>query len=255
MEAGISILKKVDQYRQILHSQPDWNAYLLANCGLPGPRANLELAWAVALEGHPSLFYQYLDFTPSLAPTNSPQEFLAFCGVLGLGQMLANGKNAVLPELRGLASDPRWRIREAVAMALQSFGRVDMPALISEMKLWSEGSLLERRAAAAGLCEPSLLTNSQEARAVLSILNRITVTLITENDRRCDEFKSLRKALGYCWSVAVVALPETGKTLMENWFDCEDKDIRWIMRQNLQKKRLQKLDSEWVAASIQRLQL
>ena len=34
---------------------------------------------------------------------------------------------------------------------------------------------------------------------------------------RADALKTLRQGLGYCWSVAVAALPETGKPLMERW--------------------------------------
>jgi hypothetical protein len=52
--------------------------------------------------------------------------------------------------------------------------------------------------------------------------------------------------LGYCWSVAVAALPETGKPLMEKWLVSTNKDIQWIMQENLKKNRLSKVDPEWV---------
>ena len=57
---------------------------------------------------------------------NSPEEFLACCGVLGLGKLLVQGQSARLDTLHLFASDPRWRTREAVAMALQAYGRADM---------------------------------------------------------------------------------------------------------------------------------
>ena len=50
----------------------------------------------------------------------------------------------------------------------------------------------------------------------------------------------------YCWSVAVVALPVEGKTLMEKWLVTPDKDIRWIMQENLKKARLVRMDAAWV---------
>jgi hypothetical protein len=53
-------------------------------------------------------------------------------------------------------------------------------------------------------------------------------------------------ALGYCWSVAVVALPEAGKPLMEKWLNSADPDVLWIMRENLRKNRLVKMDPVWV---------
>jgi hypothetical protein len=45
----------------------------------------------------------------------------------------------------------------------------------------------------------------------------------------------------------VSALPETGKRMMERWLTHDDRDIRWIMRQNLGKKRLERMDAEWVS--------
>ncbi len=57
----------------------------------------------------------------------------------------------------------------------------------------------------------------------------------------------MRKGLGYCWSVAVAALPHEGKALMEKWLVAVDKDIRWITQENLKKTRLARKDSEWVS--------
>ena len=44
-------MSKRETYRAILRDMPDWDAYLLRESGLPGPRGNLELAQAVADEG------------------------------------------------------------------------------------------------------------------------------------------------------------------------------------------------------------
>jgi hypothetical protein len=44
---------KAAEYRTALRGlQSDWDAYLEAESGLPGPRANLELVQVVADEGH-----------------------------------------------------------------------------------------------------------------------------------------------------------------------------------------------------------
>jgi hypothetical protein len=227
--------------------------YLLEEAGLPGPRGNLELARPVAEEGDAALFGRYLDFDANLAPGNSPEEFLTFCGILGLGRLLSEDQREVISRLRRCASDPRWRSREAVAIALQRWGRVDMDALLAEMVQWSQGSLLEQRAAAAALCEPALLTDAMHARATLRVLDAITGSLLSVQDHRSDAFRALRKGLGYCWSVAVVALPETGKPMMEKWFASTDSDIQWITRQNLRKKGLARMDAEWVVHWSERL--
>jgi HEAT repeat protein len=237
---------KIDDYRKELRSLGNWDAFLMKESGLPGPRGNLELAQAVSDEGNKALFVRYAALGPDQAPVNSPREFLAFCGVLGLGRLLAEGDETALPLLREHASDPRWRTREAVAMALQRLGGADMKHLLAEMEEWSQGSMLEKRAAAAALCEPRLLRNAKDAERVLHILDRITGSLLAIHDCKSEDFRVLRQALGYCWSVAAAALPVEGKALMERWFVSDDQDIRWIMRENLKKNRLARMDAVWV---------
>jgi len=244
---------KRDEYRATLKTVAEWDAYLRRESGLPGPRGNLELAQAVADEGERSLFERYLLYGPEAAPVNDPGEFLAFCGVVGMGRLAAEGDGDALARIRAMASDPRWRMREGVAMALQRVGDADMDLLIREMRGWAKGSLLERRAAAAALCEPRLLRRPEQARAALAIVDAITRTLRREKDRGAEEFLVLRKGLGYCWSVAVAAEPDEGKRLMEAWLDDPDKDIRWIMRENLKKNRLERIDARWVEKAMARL--
>jgi hypothetical protein len=239
-------MTKAEDYRLKLHELSDWDSYLLKESGLPGPRGNIELAQVVADEGNLQLFQRYLTYTADRAPVNSPYEFLAFCGIVGLGRLLAEGNIDLLKTLQQSASDPRWRIREAVAMALQRLGDVNMGQLIAAMRKWSEGTALEQRAAAAGLCEPRLLGHAPDARNVLGILDQITARIEQVKDRRSEDFVALRKGLGYCWSVAVAALPMEGKALMEKWFRHPDKDIRWIMKENLKKARLVRMDADWV---------
>jgi hypothetical protein len=237
---------KADEYRTQLRALDNWDSYLLKESGLPGPRGNIELAQVVADEGDLQLFQRYITYTADKAPTNSPYEFLAFCGIVGLGRLLAEGNHHLLNTLRQYASDPRWRIREAVAMALQRFGDVDMEQLIAEMRDWSQGTPLEQRAVAAALCEPRLLGRVEHVREVLQILDGITTSLERTDNRRSEDFLTLRKGLGYCWSVAVVALPVEGKALMEKWLVKSDKDVQWIMKENLKKARLARMDAEWV---------
>jgi hypothetical protein len=63
----------------------------------------------------------------------------------------------------------------------------------------------------------------------------------------------LRQGMAYCWSVAVAALPETGKPMMEKWLDSEDKDILWMIKENLKKNRLIKMDAAWVQDCLRTL--
>jgi hypothetical protein len=243
-------LNKIENYREALQLEKTWDAYLLAESGLPGRRANIELAKAVALEGDRHLFERYIAFNPQIAPANSSEEFLAFCGVLGLGSLLAAGDRSLLSRLREHANDPRWRLREAVAMALQQWGRQNMDLLLQEMAHWTQGTLLERRAAAAAVCEPDLLVKARHAEGALLLLDAIMESLASVQERNSEAFKALRKGLSYCWSVAVVAQPQLGKPLFEKWLHHSDPDIVWIMKQNLKKSRMARMDPEWALGRL-----
>jgi hypothetical protein len=91
-----------------------------------------------------------------------------------------------------------------------------------------------------------LLFQAEHAHAVLEILDGITSSIEMMELRQSDDFRTLRKGLAYCWSVAVAALPTEGKSLMEKWLVKLDKDIQWIMKENLRKSRLTRMDSNWV---------
>ncbi len=246
---------KADEYRQALIGLSDWDDYLLQNSGLPGPRGNLELAAVVADEGDLPLFERYITYNAQTAPTNSPYEFLAFCGVVGLGRLVAEGKTEYLKTIRTFASDPRWRLREGVAQALQRLGKVNMERLLQEMTVWSTGSWLEKRAAAAALAEPVLLHSPDQIKQALLILDSITVSLLSCQNRKDANFLVLRQGLGYCWSVVVAALPEEGLPLMEKWLANPDPDVRWIMKENLKKKRLARVAPDWVNKQVQLLEI
>ena len=238
-------MSRISDYKVELRTLSEWEPYLLSHSSLPGPRGNLELAHAVAQEGSEEQFYRWSALTPELAPENTPACFLTFCGVLGLGALLARSvacgeETSPLQILRRLASDPRWRVREAVATGLQLWGDADMARLLVEMAAWASGRYYEQRAAAAALCEPRLLNDRERVTAVLEILDRIThdVAAAPAADRKTEGFRTLRQALGYCWSVAVAADPESGIATFGRWLSNRDIDVRWVMRENLGKKRI-----------------
>jgi hypothetical protein len=221
--------ERMQLYRRELSRLNDWEPYLKKHSGLPGPRANLELVAAVGEEADADRLWRL---------SASADEFLALCGTAGLGKVALMEPDTVMTWLRELASDPRWRVREGVAMALQQVGRENMPALLTEMRGWSEDGPYVQRAVAAGLCEPAILKDPQDAVAVLAILDRITYSVATTTDRRDGGFKVLRQALGYCWSVAAAAAPQNARPYIEKWLRSSDKDVAWVMKSNLGKARM-----------------
>jgi hypothetical protein len=155
---------RIDEYREALERAANQKAYLLAHSGLPGPRGNLELARAAAEACSKPELRRWARLGPDEAPTGTAEEFLAFCGVLGLGRALVEDDLRALHELRRTppiragACARRWRWRS-------SFGaRPYFEALTAAMDEWARGSPLERRAAAAALCEPALLTTPRRSR-------------------------------------------------------------------------------------------
>lgn len=243
-------MSRIDHYRSRLQSLNDWVPFLKQNSGLPGPRGNLELAYAVAESGTQKQFEHFLTFD---GHENTPEVFVLFCGIVGLGK-LAAVKPKLFDELCKYASDSRWRIREAVPTGLQLTGDQDMDLLLQEMNKWSKGNWYEKRAAAATLAEPRLLKQPKHAQQVLQILDNITASMKTDAGSKDESYKVLRQGMGYCWSVAIVALPDTGKPIMEKWLNSADKDILWMMRENLKKNRLVKMDGDWVTKCIEKLE-
>jgi len=221
---------RVAQFRtELKNRRGDWESYLKANSGLRGPRANLELVEAVGEEADADLLWRL---------SASSDEFLALCGTAGLGRLAIDDRDKVLRRLNELASDPRWRVREGVAIALQRVGRSSMPELIAHMETWSKEGPFVQRAAAAALCEPPLLKKPAEVRRVLKILDHIRRSMAATRDRKQEGFRVLRQAMGYCWSVAAAADPEGGRLLLEKWVRSTDPDVAWMMKSNLSKARM-----------------
>jgi hypothetical protein len=247
-------MTKTEDYRRKLHSLTDWTPYLLRESGLPGPRGNLELAHVVAEHASVSQVEDFLSIPPERAPENSAQVFLVFCGVTALGRWVARGRLQHLRRLRTYASDPRWRVREAVAIALQYVGDSSMKTLLQAMQTWRNGTWYEKRAVVAALAEPRLLKDPAVPAQVLDILDALTADMESARDPTEESFKVLRQTMGYAWSVVVVAAPTAGRPLMEKWFKSPDPNVRWIMKENLKKSRLTRMDEKWVrrwAATLQ----
>lgn len=202
---------------------------LRTRSGLPGPRANLELAQAAADRADEPAVRGWLA---------EPDEYLPLCGAIGLGALIAAGRDDLWPLLRATADDQRWRVREGVAMGLQRVGDADLDRLLVALPSWTGGSPLVRRAAVAGLCEPRLLRTAQACAAALDLVDAVTASLLAEPDRRDPDVRTLRQALGYCWSVAVAADPVAGVPLFGRLAADPDPDAQWIVRENRKKKRL-----------------
>jgi hypothetical protein len=240
-------MTKIDENVDRLEAATDWDEMLKSESRLPGPRANLELMEAFARIAEADRILRYVQLDASAAPENTPDGFLAVCGTRALARLVLENHDEHWGVLRLQASDPRWRVREAVAMALQEVGRKNRPLYLRLLQELAGGNLLEMRAAIAGVAEPDLLADEVVFEASLGLLADATRMVHDSADRRGEPVQVLRKALGYAWSVVVAAHPESGKSSIEPWFAIEDRDVRWVMKQNLRKKRLERMDPVWTA--------
>ncbi|MET0789234.1 MAG: HEAT repeat domain-containing protein [Cellulomonas sp.] len=215
-------------------------AYLDAHSGLPGPRADLELVQAFAQvcgTAAPALVDGLLA---------DPDEFRRMCATVALAPRLlaattAGDRSRVVVALRDRASDGSWRVREGVATAWQLVGDADPELLRSTMAGWAaDGPALVRRAAVAALCEPRLLHDAATTGAALTACATATTFLASRSadERPTPEVRTLRQALGYCWSVAVAADPERGVAAFLPLTGSSDPDVAWVVRENRKKKRM-----------------
>ena len=208
---------------------PEWAAYLSEHSGLPGPRANLELV---------SAYVPLADETTIDTLLSTGDEYHATCAAAALGARAddtASEKRAL-----ELATDARWRVREGVALGLQLLGDTKPAALASIVDAWVDHAHpLVQRAAVAAICEPRLLRDPRMASLALDACERATRHLATREpeERKTPDSRTLRLALGYCWSVAVAADPTHGLPAFAA-LDTDDPDVAWIVTQNSRKKRL-----------------
>jgi hypothetical protein len=237
---------------------PELKALLEKNSGLPGPRGNLELAHSfaasVAAMHINEWQWEFLTATssmsPNKAPVNTSREYLPFCATLALGALYANGlprtrRRPALAAFAEAAEDPRWRMREACAMALQLIGEKDTEALKEIIAGWLPGaSYLTLRAVAAALAHPPLLKDTAFARYTLETARTLVAALSRADGkaRGSESYKTFRQGLGYALSVFVAALPGEGFALLRKTAALRDPDVAWVVRENLKKKRI---SEEW----------
>lgn len=229
-------------------------ALLAAHSNLPGSRGNLTLAYAFADRfANEAIGRELLDMligwvhiTPDEAPVNDPREYLPFCGILALGAHYHcagdETKALIMEQFKTAMNDKRWRMREGAAMGLQKIAE-NFPAVRERFINWYQtSSLLEKRAFIATLAHPPILGDLEVVRFSLAMSEDILhdVMLISEENRRAEDFKALSKGLQYAISVFVSALPEEGFDLLRRYAQTDDPEIKKIVKANLGKARLTK---------------
>jgi len=260
----------------LLPDRAKLESYLLKNSGLPGRRANIELAAALAdvfqekgaTEAQWKLLVEWASLSSDEAPTNSRREFLPFCAVQALGALYLDSDDArreeIFAMLRDASRSSRWRTREAAAFAFQRIGEGDFEVLKGLLSTWLDrASLSEWRAIVAALAHPPFFETKGEgeggseavapvgaARAepdvpvafALEVAGTIMAAVhkLPKSGRATEEFRVLSKGLGYALSVFAAASPADGFRFLRRWAGADDNDIKKIVAANIRKARLAK---------------
>ncbi len=233
----------------------DLIAYLAAESSLAGPRTNQDLteAFARAIREFAvadredrrilwDLCVELACISPEDAPTSEPHESLSVCGVRGIAAMGTVSPGCVKAALRKLAEsaeDPRWRVRDAVAIGLRDLLARHRDVTVSELNGWVEGgSWSAMQTVAAGVADADLLREPDLAEAALLLHRKIMIRVYTAGERESEDFQALRKTLGCTLSRVVAALPSSGFEYLQQVSTLDDQEIRWIVRENLKDNHL-----------------
>jgi hypothetical protein len=228
--------------------------FLKANSNLPGPRGNLEMAYAFAdcfagdIDDVSWAFVIGLSNIDSeQAPVNDPGEILPFCAALAAGSQYYRADEARKAQIRTILkaamNDERWRMCEGAAMGYQRMAERDFKAVKGIFdSLYPKSIFLEKRAIIAALAHPPILKEKDIAQYSLKVSEDIMDGILTLNteELKSDGFKVLSKGFEYALSVFVAYAPDEGFEMLRRFATAPQKDIKRIIRSNLGKARLTK---------------
>lgn len=223
--------------------------FLIENSNLPGPRANLELAFAMSkVYENLEILLKWTEIDANRADVDDPVSFLPFCAAVALGKLYAKtGDEKIIRILKKMAGDDRWRIREAVAFGFQRIGEDDFTTLKRIFSGWIvKSGNREKRAILVSLAHPTILDRDATLFCFETLEN------VFENMKKDGDFEILEKGLEFVISVYTAAYPEYGFSFMEGWIG-KDRVIDKIIQSNLKKNRLMKKHPEKVRELLKRL--
>jgi hypothetical protein len=178
--------------------------------GLPGPRINTTLAIAFSQDcarlgaRGDALAYRMATLPPDEARGASPKEFLSVCGVLAVATRAAGSKEGAVRDkalalLEDKADDPRFRVRDAVPLALATLGAKMGSELAERLASWMD-RYFHAAAVLRALSDPAWLDTFrvQEHALAIGLLDQAFV-LAHDAPRSAERYpghKALVEVLG-----------------------------------------------------------
>jgi len=251
-------LSKVSEYANLISGYLNGirfeklKEFLKANSNLPGPRGNLEMAYAFGdcfagdIDDVSWAFVVELSNIDSeQAPVNDPGEILPFCAALAAGSQYTYAdnerKSQIKSILRAAMNDDRWRMREGAAMGYQRMAESDFGAVKEIFEsLYPDSNFVEKRAIIAALAHPPILKDKDVALYSLKISEDIMdgLAVLKPDELKSGGFKVLSKGLEYALSVFTAYAPDEGFKMLKAFAALPQKDLKRIIRSNLGKARL-----------------
>lgn len=236
----------LQEWIQNRESWPLLEEYLQLRSGLPGPRANLELAARFA-RGYARAEISDTAWILLTGWAEDPGEYLPFCAVQACAAHYSFAdslrRSRIKQMLKQAMNDARWRVRESAAIGLQYVGEYNFPVLQELLDSWRpEATMLEQRAFLAGLAHPPLLKSKDQAQYSLGLAAEITDGILEGRAAGYDpeHFRVLSKGLEYSLSLFVAAEPEAGFAMLDRLAASGDDRMIRIVKSNLSKSRLSK---------------
>ncbi|MBX3191992.1 MAG: hypothetical protein KF819_33685 [Labilithrix sp.] len=216
--------------------------------GLPGTRMNLVVAQQVAHDCVANgaradrLAFAMAQLSPEAAPGASEREFLPVCGVLAIGWRAAaepSLRKKVLPILHDAAEDLRFRVREAVPLALAKIGGAMGDALVVEVAGWMDG-FFQAAAVLLAMASPAWLPALDDAALVVARLDE-AYRLARDAPRSASRYpghKALVDALSLAPGVLATRFGVPVFDRLVAWSDTEMPELRGAIEANIASKKL-----------------
>ena len=234
-------------WKQLMHDCNDLTSYLLRYSNLPGPRANLTLAFTLGELFLESWSQNKVKLSYCLDKwAQSMDQYLLLCRNIVLGFILSEYDSDLFAEvLYNENFNPKWRPREAVTLGLQRTLDKRPDYVVKLLDKWNTScEPIVLRNTLMILAEPKILQQKPELRDVLRDYIHESINFVKEKRlNKKEDIKLLRKSLHFVPSVAAMN-DERILSDLSTWAGSECKDLKSIVKSNLKKKRFIKLYPE-----------
>jgi hypothetical protein len=229
---------------------------LARHSGLPGTRVNMKIVEAfgdACLAMGPAVdawLVRIATIDADRAPGGSPYEIVPVCGVYAIGLRARAEPTTIeraLATFDAAADDLRFRVRDAVPVALAAIGEKHGDRLARLLVDWAAG-YFQAAAALAALSSKEVLTHLHDAAATAELVTT-SFRLVNEAPRSAERYpgyKALVEGLPRAFGPLVRALGSPVLETVEPWIQKKDPETRELAHACIGDKQMRARYSEHV---------